>query len=394
MTRAVDARYVDPLDHIWLTAAAELGLQVRRSTQGYATTDGRGGLAIAPAEELDPDDCLAQIILHEICHALVQGEENFNKPDWGLVNDSDSAQYKGDTVREQACLRVQATLLRRYGLRRLLAPTTDFRALYDALPRDPMAAVSPGPVPKAGAAEAATADAADPALALAVEGLGRAARPPFRKPLHRALRATAELHRLVSKVPAADYDATAALTAAAGENDPKVVLWRRAPAPARHRSGLPMSDGIFSAPAGATCQSCAYAAPPADKRRASSWRCQRSAAEDGPGLVIDPKAAGCALHSPNLDCQDCGACCRHAYDLVPFGRKEQVALSHPELVERRGKQLSIRRDPEKRRCAALAGPSLGPYGCTIYDSRPSTCREFTAGSSSCLDARRRVGWEA
>lgn len=381
MTRTVDARYVDPLDHIWLTAATELGLQVRRSTQGYATTDGRGGLAIAPAEDLDPDDCLAQIILHEICHALVQGEDSFTKPDWGLVNDDASAQYQGDTTREQACLRVQAALLRRYGLRRLLGPTTEFRWFYDALPPDPIA----GPA-AAGAGEAGAA------LALAVEGLSRAARPPFRKPLHRALRATAELHRLVAKVPKTSYDASAALTAAAAA--PLPTMWQQAPAPARHRSGLPMSDGVFTAPAGATCQGCAYAAPPADKRQASKWRCQRSAAEDGPGLVIDPKAPGCALYEGNLSCQACGACCRHAYDLVPIGRKEPFPQTHPELAERHGKQLSVRRDPEQRRCAALAGPTLGPYGCTVYQDRPSTCREFSAGTSSCLDARRRVGWEA
>lgn len=389
MTRTVDARYVDPLDHIWLTAAAELGLKVRRSVQGYATTDGAGGLSIAPQEELDADDCLAQIILHEICHALVQGEDSFKKPDWGLVNDSDSAQYQGDTTREEACLRVQAALLRRYGLRRLLGPTTEFRRFYDALPRDPLALTAEAP---AGDAASTTPSTADPALLLATEGLSRAARSPFRKPLHRALRATAELHRLVAKVPKTSYDAAAALTTA--PDAPLPALWLAAPAPARHRSGLPMSDGIFTAPTGATCQSCAYATPPPDKRKASRWRCQRSAAEDGPGLVIDPNAAGCALHEANLSCQVCGACCRHAYDLVPLSRKEPILQSHPELIDRRGKQLSILRDPEQRRCAALAGPPLGPFGCTVYTSRPSTCREFSAGSSSCLDARRRVGWEA
>jgi hypothetical protein len=381
MTRLVDARYIDPLDHIWLTAAAALGLQVRRSSLGYATTDGRGGLSIAPAAELDPDDCLSQIILHEICHALVQGEDSFEKPDWGLVNDADSARYQGDTVREQACLRVQAALLRRYGLRRLLGPTTDFRRFYDALPRDPMRASAPGDP--------------DPALALATAGLGRAARPPFHKPLHLALRATAEVHRALPRAPAPSYDAKAALAPSAPEPaEPLPTLWLLAPAPLRHKSGLPMSDGVYAAPAGALCQSCVYAKPPAGARRTGGWRCQRTASDDAPGLVIDPKATGCALHEPSLDCQECGACCRHAYDLVPVGRTEPTVLRHPALIERRGKQLSIVRDAEQRRCAALAGPALGPYGCQIYDSRPSTCRDFSSGTSSCLEARRRVGWEA
>jgi hypothetical protein len=387
MTRPVDARYVDPLDHIWLTAAAELGLTVRRSPLGYATTDGKGCLMIAPAEDFDADDCLAQIILHELCHALVQGEGSFRQPDWGLSNDSDSAAYTGDTVREEACLRVQAALLRRYGLRRLLAPTTDFRTFYDALPRDPLAA-------GAGAA-------ADPALALAAEGLARAARPPFRKPLHQALKATAELHRLLPKAttPAPAYDAARALATTPTpmrmpKDEPTTPLWQRAPAPARHKSGLPMSDGLFTAPAGATCATCAYVRPPPDGRRPGSWRCQRTAAPDGAGLVVDPAAAGCALHQAHLDCQTCGACCRHAYDLVPVGKSEPTVTLHPSLIVRRGKQCSILRDDARRRCAALAGPDLGPYSCQIYDDRPSTCREFAAGTSSCLDARRRVGWEA
>jgi len=403
MTRAVDARYVDPLDHIWLTAAAELGLQVRRSPLGYATTDGRGGLLIAPGPELDPDDCLAQIILHEICHALVQGEDSFGQPDWGLANDAQSAQYQGDTVREQACLRVQAALLRRYGLRRLLGPTTDFRKFYDSLPRDPLAALPPGAPADSGDATAAASTepaaqlARDPALDLAAEGLGRAARPPFRKPLHQALRATAEVHRALPRAPSPSYDATAALAPPAADSPGAArlpALWLHAPAPGRHKSGLPMSDGIFAAPAGATCQSCAYAAPPRGARKAGTWRCQRTATDDEPGLVVDPKAAACALYQQSLDCQDCGACCRHAYDLVPLSRTEPTVLRHPALIERHGKQLSIRRDAAQRRCAALTGPALGPYSCAIYDSRPSTCRDFAAGTESCLEARRRVGWEA
>ena len=31
------------------------------------------------------------------------------------------------------------------------------------------------------------------------------------------------------------------------------------------------------------------------------------------------------------------------------------------------------------------------YACTVYDDRPQACRAFTAGTSACLLARRRVG---
>jgi Fe-S-cluster containining protein len=80
--------------------------------------------------------------------------------------------------------------------------------------------------------------------------------------------------------------------------------------------------------------------------------------------------------------------------LVPVKRREPAAVRHAELIEYKGRSLYLRRHPEKQRCAALAGPPEGPYGCTIYHDRPSTCRDFSAGSTSCLDARRRVGLES
>ena len=381
MSRVVEARYVDPLDHIWLSAAAELGLRVRRSPHGYATTDGKGELAIAPPEELDSDDCLAQIILHELCHALVQGEDSFQKPDWGLSNDSESAQYQGDTVAEQACLRLQATLLRPHGLRRLLAPTTDFRSFYDALPRDPLKSV-----------------AGDPAVLLAIRGLSLAARPPYRRVLQDALLATATVVSALCKATqrqkegAVVYDAAAAQgVSPASAQLPSV--WQLLPLGKRHKSGLPLSDGMHSAPPGATCGSCAYAQKPASDRRSATWRCQRTANDDRKGLVIDPEATGCSLYQASLDCQECGACCRHAYDIVEVSRSEPMVTRQPQLIERKGKQLRILRDPEKQRCAALSGPELGPFGCTVYHDRPATCRDFSSGTYRCQDARRRVGWE-
>ena len=104
-------------------------------------------------------------------------------------------------------------------------------------------------------------------------------------------------------------------------------------------------------------------------------------------------AAACALHRGALDCQECGACCRHAYDIVEVARREIVTVRHPQLVEQKGRLLQLRRSADRLRCAALAGPPEGPYGCTIYADRPNTCREFTAGTSSCVTARRWVGLE-
>jgi Fe-S-cluster containining protein len=135
VTRPITARYQDPLDAVWLAAAARMGLRVERSGEVYASTDGRGLLLIADAASMDADDCLAQMIFHELCHSLVQGEDSFRQVDWGLDNETDQ-----HLIREHACLRLQAALLAEYGLRRVLAPTTDHRAFYDALPAHPFAA--------------------------------------------------------------------------------------------------------------------------------------------------------------------------------------------------------------------------------------------------------------
>lgn len=375
MTRPIETSYVDPLDHIWLNAARQLGLRVRRDPIGYATTDGKGVLTIAPDEDLDADDCLAQIILHELCHALVQGEHSFTKPDWGLTNDDRGDGYAGDTVREEACLRVQATLLRRYGLRRLLAPTTDFRTYYDALPPDPL-----------------SGDADDPSRPLAHAALELAARGPFHKVLVGALEATATVHQALARLPDAAEQAGPAQAAQTAEI-PLPAIWQRSPAPALHESGLPMHDGCFAAPARKTCATCAYATSPGTGKK-GPWRCQRSGSETVAPRKVDPAARACALFQAPLDCQVCAACCRHAFDLVPIRSKaELVTARQPALVEQVGRELRMRRDKKLRRCAALQGPVAGPYGCSIYLDRPLTCRDFASGTKNCLDARRRVGLE-
>ncbi len=134
MSRQVTHRYVDPLTEVWLGAAADVGLRVARSAAAYAATDGAGTLTIGNDDTLDADDSLAQMIFHELCHALVQGEASFAASDWGLDNVGDD-----DVWREHATLRLQRVLAGRYGLEAFFAPTTDFRAFWDALPADPLA---------------------------------------------------------------------------------------------------------------------------------------------------------------------------------------------------------------------------------------------------------------
>jgi hypothetical protein len=153
MPREVIRAYVDPLDAVWLAVARGVGLRISRSSEVYASTDGAGSLVLGTRETLDADDCLAQMIFHELCHAIVQGHENLTSPDWGLDNESDR-----DFVREHACLRLQATLAAPYGLRTFFAPTTDFRAYFDALPDDALSGDDPAvPAGHRGAAACARA---------------------------------------------------------------------------------------------------------------------------------------------------------------------------------------------------------------------------------------------
>lgn len=115
-------RATDPL---WIALLEQAGFRLARRSTSYVWYDGRGEVAIAPDEELDADDTLAQIILHELVHLLVQGEEARSEPDWGLDNLTDS-----DAYLEEAALVVQLRLLTLWGLEAVLVPTTDFRPYY------------------------------------------------------------------------------------------------------------------------------------------------------------------------------------------------------------------------------------------------------------------------
>ncbi len=157
-----------------------MGLCLTRSSEVYASVDGAGTLALGTPETLDPDDCIAQMVLHELCHWLVEGPASFGCVDWGLDNGS-----ARDLTREHACLRVQAALTGGHGLRRVLAPTTDHRAFYDGLGADPLSG-------------------ADPSVPLARAALSRATEPPWAPHLEQALRATATVVRAASALVAED----------------------------------------------------------------------------------------------------------------------------------------------------------------------------------------------
>jgi hypothetical protein len=344
VARAVTYRYIDPLTQVWVGAARRIGLRIVRTPDAYAASDGRGTLAIGDDATLDADDSLAQMIFHELCHSLVEGEDSFRVPDWGMA----ATEYAGSSEdwREHACLRVQWVLTGRFGLRAVFAPTTEFRTTFwDQLSGDVLA------------------DRTDRSTQAAIAALRRVDHPPWSPALTDALVATSRI----------------ATVAATHATEPD-VLWHRVAAPrVPHPSGLPAGET-------GSCGTCAWRY---DLRGAS--RCRQADAK------IDPSWVGCERFeaAAALDCQTCGACCRAAYHSVEVGRRDPAVKKQPSFIVDRTTYLEIRRDGD--RCAALQGGQFGddgkatPYGCVIYDDRPRTCRDFTLGSGHCLTARRRVG---
>lgn len=344
--RTIHRRYEDPLDRIWLECAKRIGLRVVREPGAYASTDGRGTLRLAMPEELDADDCLAQMVFHELCHSLVEGPESFSQEDWGLDNTSTR-----DVVREHAALRLQAFLTRSRGLGVVLAPTTEFREFYDALPEDPF-----------------EGDPFDSSITLAKQALARVGRPPWSPHLEAALDATATI---------------AALAKAAACGPPSLdlpPLWSAVEAASpRHPAGFPLARRGTPA-ASERCGTCGFLRP-----ERHGVRCVKA------GAPTKRSQPACERWEPALDCSRCGACCREGFDVIEVSPRERFARVHRSLlVAREDGRFDLPR-PEGR-CPPLRGDGANePFRCATYAERPRTCRDFEVGGDACLRARRRVG---
>lgn len=334
------------IEAIWIATAQSIGWRVERVESSYASTDGRGQIAIGVDGILDGDDAIAQLIFHELCHGLVEGPAGWALPDWGLSN-ADAR----DVEHEHACLRVQIHLAEPVGLRELMAPTTEYRAYHDAVVGDPLSPTS------------------DLAAALARDALERSESQPWIAALQQALSATRA---------ALDHSAAPAMAAradAAGDPTLPVALH-----PVGFRFG---SDG------GHSCGDCAWLYRGGRGRPVE--RCRQSAGEDGNGRRTDARFRACERWEPVVNCLDCGACCREAYHSVTVSVRDPVVWKQPDLIMRNGHRFEIRR--EGPRCAALSGDVSRPgsFSCAIYEDRPRACRDFEAGGRHCLVARRRVG---
>jgi Fe-S-cluster containining protein len=90
-------------------------------------------------------------------------------------------------------------------------------------------------------------------------------------------------------------------------------------------------------------------------------------------------------------CRTCGACC-NAFR-VSFHWSEASSLSPyqvPEdMIEQVSPHIACMRGTHARepRCAAHIGAVGISSGCSIYENRPSPCREVAVGDEKCLRAR-------
>ena len=106
-----------------------------------------------------------------------------------------------------------------------------------------------------------------------------------------------------------------------------------------------------------------------------------------------------------LDCLTCGACCASPFlgeGYIQLNAEEEKRLGRkglPVLVivpdpEDRIVMLGTKINSQGMRvCVGLTGKVGKQVSCTIYEDRPTLCRQFEAGSPECLqrETRRAAG---
>lgn len=354
--RSIEHEYRDPLEVVWLGLLTELGFKLERSHEVFAAFDGQHTLTLCAAEHFDADDSLAQMVLHELCHALVAGDAGRNRPDWGLENAT-----QRDLIQEHACHRLQAQLSGEYGLRDFFAVTTDHRSYWDSLGLDVLAD-TPNSAP-------------DPSIERARLAYHRACNGPWAEPLRRALQATQALASI-----ARDF---------AGPGS----LWSRS---------REMHPGGFARHADASlkCAGCAWfaAEPEADEAANQPPRgrgfCYRAASKGGaeaaPSIAsTEPACERFEVSFDIAECARCGACCREGFHRVELEQGEPFERRHLSLVSRDQHGAYVARPGGK--CVALHVGADSAHRCRVYAERPQACADFAIRGAACLEARRRVG---
>lgn len=339
MSGKAPLRYEDPVSKVWATAARLIGF----TRPGNKVVDGAKAA----------DERMGQALFDQLCRALIEGHDSFAKPGVAPGTSIDATALHW---RDYARVRLQWVLCSQWNLHGWFEPAEHVRAFWDSLD------------------DTILDDKADLAVRAASVALLRASRPPWDPTFTEALATTRELLR----------------------------------ADASNRVEHPA--GAFAVRADATkrCEQCAWA-----YTQGINLACRQvDSAIIGPQHKnIEPHWPACERFEPALDCQNCGACCREAFQTVQVGAREPIRRTHPEMVLDHGTRQELRRtptasldivadQPAATRCASLGGGDLvqlgtrttvSDYACQIYDARPQSCRSFTAGSESCLVARRRVG---
>ena len=240
-------------------------------------------------------------------------------------------------IKEHACLRLQASLAGKYGLRRFLAPTTDHRAYYDQLPDDPLS------------------DRYNTTVTLARRAMGLSDKRPWAPYLHRALKTTASMATAAARF-GCDSESLYAVV-----DDP----------PAPHPAGGWQGDTTKH------CQHCVWFG---ETRNFCMSHNQ----------TVTGTSTACTRWEGQISCDSCGACCREGFDSVTIEDNDPVLDAHPELAVLHERYTEIARDGH--RCAALQGSlETRDFRCRIYQHRPTCCRELVPAGEHCLTARRRVG---
>ena len=101
---------------------------------------------------------------------------------------------------------------------------------------------------------------------------------------------------------------------------------------------------------------------------------------------IDPSWGACVRVEHRLECLECSACCRSAFDVVEVSDDDPVLELQPAWIGQADGRNHVLRTASNH-CACL----MKDNRCIIYEDRPQCCRDFEKGSENCIFARRRVG---
>ena len=309
-----------------------IGFSIARTREAYATSDGRGTIAIGADDTLDVDDAFAQLVFHELCHA------HHRRGGGGRRARLGARQHRG-------ARRARARLPALRGAAGGTVRPARADGADDRLPRLPRRARrrSAGARRRSGGG-----DRRGGARAVRRLGLARA----------RSRRRWRGRRRWRRRATRSGFDWGPAGETCGG------CAWLYRRRPRRARRALPADGAARSATARAPSRgirACARWEPPVDCQACGA--CCREAYHSVTVSVRDPVV----WQEPDL--------------IVRHGHRFEI--------RREGES------GERCAALKVAAPGATPrYACTIYDNRPKPCREFAADGRHCLDARRRVGLSA